>query len=321
MTDSLNVCVGIDAGSSESKLAYADNLSTRIIAVLDGLDLNAIREEAEAFFDEPVFACVAAVPENFTRAQRDDLRIRAGSSGFGKIEIIPEHEAVILGLGGSGRTLVYDLGASACRMFMLDGAELIESVTVGDVCGREFDRKLSEYLAERFRIEAVDVNDVRRIKHALSEENYAVWRETRILRDELERLLHFPVKRTGRILSRLERVHNPDRIILTGGSIKVPCVWKVLTGSVSVKPEYRGNIIAEGAASRAMTLQNGSREARKADNSAKIRELRAAIISIEELLTRRQKDRVYAIFRQAEGINDSTVLAMMENLIREIKNA
>ena len=45
------------------------------------------------------------------------------------------------------------------------------------------------------------------------------------------------------------------------------------------------------------------------------------MIGLEEKLTRRQKDRVYAMFRQAEGINDTGIIALMENLIRDIRNA
>ena len=317
----MNVCVGIDAGTSESKLAYSDELGTRIIASLGGFDMTALREEAEGFFDEPVFSCVAAVPENFTRIQRDDLRIRSRTSGFENMEIIPEHDAVILALGGTGRTLVYDLGASGCRMLMIDGPELTESVIIDDVCGQEFDRRLEEYLIERFRIETVDAGDLARIRNALSAETMTTWRETRILRGELERLIHFPVKRTARVLARMERVHHPARIILTGGCVKIPCVWTTLAEAMSTKPEYRGNLVAEGAAFRARALQKGTRQSQKSDNAARIRELRADMIGLEEKLTRRQKDRVIAMFRQAEGINDAGIIALMENLIRDIRNA
>ena len=317
----LNVCVGIDAGSFESKLAYSDELSTRIIAVLEGLDMNALREEAEGFFDEPVFLCVAAVPENFTRIERDNLKIRATACGFNKTEIIPEHEAIILALGECGRTLIYDLGYSGCRIFMIDGENLIDSAIVDDVCGREFERKFGEYLAERCCVEAVDTNDIRRIRHTLSSEEPAVWREVKIFRDELDRLEHFAVKRSARVLARMERVYVPERVILTGGNVKSPSVWRVIEATLRAKPEYRGNIVAEGAASMARTLQKGSVKAERADNSAGIRKLRGEIIGLEEILTRRQKDRIYAMFRQAEGINDAGIISLMENLIRDIRNA
>lgn len=321
MTEGLNVCVGIDAGSYESKLAYADELNTRIIAVLAGLDMNALREEAEGFFGEPVFSCVAAVPENFTRVERDNLKLRAGACGFDKIEIIPEHEAMILALGECGRTLVYDLGYSGCRIFALDAERLVDSEILNEVCGREFERKFGEYLAERFGVEAVDVNDVRRIMHTLSVEESAMWREGRIFREELDRVEHFAVKRTARVLTRMARVLGPERVVLTGGNVKSPNVWRVIEETLMVKPEYRGNVVAEGAANRAREVQKVSVKAERADNSEKIRELRGEIIGLEDMLTRRQKDRIYGMFRQAEGLNDAGIIALMEDMIRDIRNA
>ena len=61
--------------------------------------------------------------------------------------------------------------------------------------------------------------------------------------------------------------------------------------------------------------------AKRPDNAARLRELRAGMLELEERLTRRQKDRVYAMFRQAEGINDAGIIALMENMIREIRSA
>ena len=309
--DSLNVCAGIDAGSYESKLAYSDELSTRIIARLPGFDMNALREEAEAFFEEPVFSCVTAV--------HGGRRITAGASGFNEVEVLTASEA--LGFVLPGRTLVYDLGASGCRMFMLDDGELAESETADDVCGNEFDRRFADYLAERFRAETVDVSEARRIKHELSDREGTTWHEVRILREELERLIHFPVKRTARILQRMAKVHRPDSVIVTGGSVKIPCVMKVLADVLGSVPEYRGNVIAEGASFRARELQKGGRRKQKTDTSSRIRELRAGIIGLEDKLTRKQKDRLYAMFRQAEGINDAGIIALMEKLIREIRSA
>ena len=63
----LNVCAGIDAGSSCSKLAYSDNLGTRILARSDGQDFMTLREEAEIFFDEPVFRALSLYMTTYLR--------------------------------------------------------------------------------------------------------------------------------------------------------------------------------------------------------------------------------------------------------------
>lgn len=312
--DSLNVCVGIDAGSYESKLAYSDELSTRIIARVPGFDLNALREEAEAFFDEPIFSCVAAV----------NMRAKTKDTGFTNIDEITQSEAIIFALEDESRKIVYDFGESSSRIYVIDAHEVLDKIIIEDVCGKIINKNFAEYLCERYSLDAKDANilsEAQRIKHALSIEGYAIWRELKIYRDELERIIHFPVKRAARIIHRLMRVHKPEKIILTGGSIKIPEVWHVISAVLGTKPEYRGNIIAEGAASKARDIQRSTRKNKKPDTAVKIRELRNGMLELEERLTRRQKDRVYAMFRQAEGINDAGIIALMENLLREIRNA
>ena len=309
----LNVCAGIDAGSYESKTAYTDELSTRIIARLDGFDLRALREEIEAYFDEPVFSCVAAY----------DSRVKTEGTGFTDVNWLTQGEAVCLGLGSEGRHVVYDLGESACRMYAVDGGEVIEKVTVDDVCGRVITRNFAEYLCDRYGFDMKGGNvehESRRIKHTLSVEDFAVWHELKIYRYEFERLIHFPVKRTGRILQRLVKVYRPDGVILTGGSIKIPEVRRVLSELTGITTEYRENLIAEGAAARARELQKGSRHSENWNTAGRLRELRAGMIELEEKLTRQQKDRVYALFRQAEGMNDEGIITLMEGLIRELRS-
>ncbi|MBQ7216518.1 MAG: hypothetical protein IJS39_11120 [Synergistaceae bacterium] len=314
----LSVCVGIDAGSYESKLAYSDELGTRILARLEGFDLTALREEAEAFCEEPVFSCVAALPD-------DGRRLRTEETGFTEVYEIPQSEAVILGLGREGRNIVCDLGASACRIYALDEHEVIDREEITDFCGKTIDRDFGEYIAERFTLNPKDPAisaETRRMKHTLTENDSAVWREVKVFRYELERLIHFPAKKTARVLQRFVRVHKPEGLILTGGSMKIPEVWRVFGEVAGLNPEYRGNLIAEGAAAKAREIQKDSARklTAKPDTASRLRELRADVLEIEDRLTRRQKDRVYALFRQAEGIHDEGAIALMENLIREIRS-
>ena len=309
----LSVCAGIDAGTRESKLAYSDGLGTRIIARLEGFDLLALREESEAYFDEPVFSCVVA----------SDSRVRPENSGFSDVHVIPQSEAVILGLGRDEKNIVCDFGESAFRMYVVNAHEVIDAETVSDVCGKVIDENFAEYLAERYCFRMSDsevMHEARRIKHALTDNEITSWRERDIYRYELERVIHFPVKRSARTLQRLVRVHKPEGVILTGGSIKIPEVRRVISDVLGISPEYRGNLIAEGAAVKARELQRDNARAKRPDNAARLRELRAKMLELEDRLTRRQKDRVYAIFRQAEGINDAGIITLMENMMREIRS-
>lgn len=314
----LNASVGIDAGSVSSKLAYSDTLGTRILANVGGFDAVSLREEAEIFFDEPVYSCVVAVNETMNSRQREKLRTSAILSGFRDVEIIGSNEAIILGLGDDARTLVCDLGASRSAFTALEDGEILESVDV-DVCGDMFDRVFADYLVERKLLKKVDGNilrEARRIKHILSSEPSRLWHNVTIYREDFERLVYFPIKRASHTFNRMRKVWKPERIILTGGCSKIPVVREFF-----VDAEILDGLIAKGASLHALSMTK--QEARKniSDNASRIRELRAEILGIEELLTRAQKDRLYVMFRQVEGANDSGMTEMMENMIEEIKNA
>lgn len=321
-----HVYVGIDAGTRTSKLGYSDSLSTRIIACLEGFDINALREEAEVFFDEPVFSCVIAVPESFSRKQREDVMFSAKANGYsGEVEIITAHDAMRSALPDDKNILVCDMGASKTEFVVMNRNEVLANESVNDVCGNSFDNAFSEYLADLRLIDAIDANLMReamRIKRVLSEREIMTWHNREIIRDDFERLIYFPVKRLSHVADKFMRIHKPKRIIMTGGTCNIPLVRRIFAGiSPEIQTEFDLNLIVKGAALKARSQSKESLKNAKLNMSEKIKELRAGIIELEERLTRNQKDRLYAMFKQAEGLNDSGSIALMENLIREIKNA
>ena len=314
----LNVCVGIDAGSNTSKLAY----DSKLIAELENFDLLKLREEAEIYFDEPIFSCVVAVPDNYSRRQNDDVVFSAKKADFKNVTIITAHEAINLALNYE-RALVYDFGASRSELTVFVDNEILENVIINDVCGNEFDRVFAEWLSERFTLNLMKVllKKAEEIKISLSENDYVTWRDVNITRDDLERLIHFTVKRAAHVAKRLMRVYNPESFILTGGCARIPSVRKIFTQVVKDNIEINESLIANGASIKAISLTTGDKASERFDTAAKIRELRGSLLELEELLTRKQKDRLYILFRQAEGINDPKIISLMENLIREIKEA
>ncbi len=321
----LNVCVGIDAGSSSSKLAFSDDKGTRLIGSTGGFDALTLREAAEVFFDEPVFSCVIAVPENFTRRQRDDVNAASKRAGFRDADIITAYEAMTLALDFPGKVLVYDFGASKSDMVVFESGEVIESVTLDDICGNVFDDVFAGWLSDRFTLDLIDKNILREraesIKITLSESDYVTWREVNIMRGDFERLIHFTVKRAAHTVQRLLRVHHPERFILTGGCANIPEVRSTLAGLTKFSPELRPGLIAEGAALKGRSLTAENSRTQTTNIAARLREIRAGMIEIEDKLTRTQKDRIYMMFRQVEGINDAGIIALMENMIREIREA
>lgn len=316
----LNVCVGIDKGTNSSKIAVFDEGKAKIIAELENFDLLALREEAEIYFDEPVFSCVIAVPDNFSRRQKDDVIFNAKKSGFKNVTLTTSHEAANLMLGDTEKFLTYDFGASKSDITIFDNGEIIENEIIEDVCGNEFDKIFSEWLIERFTLNLIDKkimsDKAENIKITLSNADYITWRDVKIFREDFERLIHFNIKRSFHTVEKLKRIYKPERFILTGGCSNIPEVRKIFKGF-----EVIDNVIAKGAAMKAASLSNDTNE--KINTASKIRELRGKLMEVEELLTRKQKDRLYILFRQAEGVStvEPEIINFIENLINDIKKS
>lgn len=321
MTD-LNVNVGIDAGSHTSKIAYDD----KKIAGLEGFDLLKLREESEVFFDEPVFSCVIALPDAFTRKQRDDIIFDAKKSGFKKIDVITSHEAIINALRENGRVLVYDFGASKSDIIIFDGdKKILDNEIFNDISGNEFDNVFAQWLSERFTLNLIDEKILRghagKIKINLSLNDFVIWRDVYITRDDFERLIRFTVKRALHTVERFITCYRPRKFIMTGGCSEIPLVKKIFDG-LNIETEFNADLIAQGAAVKARSLSKENRSTDKSGTASKIRELRGELMELEDLLTRKQKDRLYFLFKKAEGIltNDPALITLMENLIKEVRS-
>ncbi len=324
----LNVCVGIDAGTNSSKVAYFDvnENSTKIIAELENFNLLALREEAEIYFDEPIFSCVISVSDNFSRRQKDDVIFSAKKSGFKNVNLITSHEAVKMFMSNNNTDinesiLTYDFGASKSDITLFNYDEIIEDEIIDDVCGNEFDKIFSEWLVERFTLNLIDkkilLNQAENIKITLSNSDYVTWRDVKILREDFERLIHFNVKRSLHTVEKFKRIYKPSRFILTGGCSNIPEVKKIFRGF-----EVIDNIIVKGAAIKAASISNDTsrNKSEKLNTALKIRELRGKLMELEEFLTRKQKDRLYILFRQAEGVSaaEPEIINFIENLINDI---
>ncbi|MBQ3447806.1 MAG: rod shape-determining protein [Synergistaceae bacterium] len=259
-----------------------------------------------------------AVHDDMPSRQRGALRLKAESSGFRDVEIMGQYEALCLGLGDDVRTLVCDFGASRCDFAVIEDGEILEN-SACDVCGDMFDKVFADYLRERRLMKKADefiMSEAKRIKHILSAEESRLWHSMNIYREDFTRLIYFPVMRASRTADRLARVWKPGRFVLTGGCAEIPLVREIFAGSEVIE-----GLAVKGASLKALALTK--QEARKniADSVSRMRELRAELLSIEEGLNRQQKDRLYTLFRQAEGMNDAGIITLMESLIREIRNA
>lgn len=316
----LNVNAGIDAGSHTSKLTHDD----KIIAYLEGFDLLKLREAAEVFFDEPVFSCVIALPDDFTRKQRDDIAFDAKKAGFKNVNLITAHEAMSKAVNNN-RVLVYDFGASKSDIIIFDeNKKILDNEIIHDISGNNFDKIFAEWLSDRFTLDLIDekilLKHAEKIKINLSLNDFVVWREINISREDFERLIYFTVKRAFHVIERFITCYKPDKFIMTGGCCEIPLVKNIFNG---FNAEFNNNLIAWGAAVQAHLLSKDNKHPDKFNNAEKFKELRIKLMEMEEFLTRQQKDRLYFIFKKAEGIltGDPTMINLLENMLKEISRA
>ena len=315
-----SVSVGIDIGSHTSKIAAEE----KIIAALPSGDLLKLREEAEIYFDEPVFSCVIAVPDSFTSREKEALTFDAKKSGFKHTEIISSCEAVFNFLDDDKKILILDLSASKSEFIFADNRKIIESEIASDVCGNEFDKNFSVWLRERFSLDLINENDLlneaENFKRELSVKDKIIYRDVEISREDFEKLIYFSLKKISHAAERFLSCYSPERFILTGGGCEIPAAQKIFAEIFS-KLEIKPNLIALGAAKTAASMSSTQQHAKRLDNSTKIKEIRSEIMTIEDLLTRKQKDRLYGLFRQIEtqAMKNAALIKLLENLINDIK--
>ena len=319
-TANLNVSVGIDVGSHTLKLVGDD----KIIAAVPGFDLLCLREEAEIYFDEPVFSCVIAASDYSDRRQRE-LKIAAKRAGFKNIEIISSHEAILNNFENKNeKILACDFGASRSEIIFFNEGQVIDNEIISDVCGNEFDKIFASWLSERFTLNLINEKDLlaqaEKFKQELSLNEKISWRGVDVFREDFERLVHFSIKRASHTVERFINCYSPKKIIMTGGCVEIPALKKIFS-DLSPKIEFNKNLIVLGAAKKANSLSGARERAKRLDSAAKLKEIRNEIITLEDLLTRKQKDRLYGLFRQIEAAASGVpaLIKLLENLINEIK--
>lgn len=313
MADSKNfISIGIDAGT---KILTAANKG-QITAKLEGFDFNALREESEIFLDDIITSCYIAVPDDYNKRQRDEIIKLASNSGFDDVNIINSYEALIY--ADTGNSLICDFGASKFSMSVIDDNEILDEEFIPDLSGNIIDKIFTEWLSARFNINLADNTKAEHIKIYLSNNNSFTWRGVDILREDFERLIYFQVKRASHTAKKFYRIYRPAKIILTGGMNNIPIIRQIFSEELNIIPEINQDLIAKGAAVAASSDDDKIKA--KIDTAQKFKELRGQILIIEDLLTRSQKDKLYLLVKQAEGINDSGIIEILQNLISEIKS-
>ena len=263
--------------------------------------LQKMKETAEAYLGETVTQAVITVPAYFNDAQRQATKDAGQIAGLEVLRIINEPTAAALAYGlekNDGKTIaVYDLGGGTFDISVLeigDGVFEVKS-TNGDTFlgGEDFDAKIVEYLADKFKAkEGIDLKTDRlalqRLKEAAEKAKIELSSaqsteinqpfitarmeggattplhlvET-ITRADLEKLVDDLVKRTLDPCKKALKdagldAKQIDDVVLVGGMTRMPRVREVVKEFFGKEPHTGVNpdeVVAMGAAIQAGVLQ------------------------------------------------------------------
>ncbi len=256
---------------------------------ISAIILQKLKKDAEDYLGESVTDAVITVPAYFNDAQRQATRDAGRIAGLNVRRIInePTSAALAYGLdhGESQKILVYDLGGGTFDVSVIEiGDNLIEVLaTSGDnhLGGDDFDERIVQYLIKEFKkTEKVKIEKdavaLQRIREAaekakkelsqLSQVNVNLpflWNcksgakhmDINITSAVFNSLTEDLVKRTEQpVLDALSQAGitaaNIDKVILVGGSTRIPAVQamvKRITGKEPCKSLNPDECVADGA--------------------------------------------------------------------------
>ncbi|MCY4605890.1 MAG: Hsp70 family protein [Gemmatimonadetes bacterium] len=238
--------------------------------------LKALKERASRALGRPVSKAVITVPAYFTDAQRQATREAGDLAGLEVVRIINEPTAAALSYESSSeghrKILVYDLGGGTFDVSVVSMeagvVEVLASTGDNHLGGDDFDQVLRERLNVHLETE-LGLADVRqnrllqaRLRRAaegakieLSHQPYARVEEDHIAsvngealhlscelsRADFERDLEEPLARTmqavtGALNDAAVRPSQLDRILLVGGSTRIPRIAQLLAERLGQEP-------------------------------------------------------------------------------------
>jgi len=242
---------------------------------ISAIILRALKQRAEVALGEPVTQAAITVPAYFTDAQRQATKTAGEIAGLEVLQIINEPTAAALAYDlrsdDSERVLVYDLGGGTFDVSVVEitgeVTEVLASHGNNRLGGDDFDRRLQLHLAELFRKEhGVDIPDdaatnarliraAEQAKIRLSSHGFATVREAflgsqgktalhlevEISRQDFEKLLRPLLEETLEAIDRAldDAKLGPeqlDRIILVGGSTRIPLVQQMVEEHLGQPP-------------------------------------------------------------------------------------
>lgn len=258
--------------------------------------LRELKQIAEENLGHPVNKAVITVPAYFTNAQRQATKEAGEIAGLEVVRIINEPTAAALAYGLNREVdqmaLVYDLGGGTFDVSLVEmmGGIVEVRASHGDthLGGDDFDRILAEHTSKLFyKRHQLSLKDNRRamarLTHAaeaakiyLSDfpeasirEEYLAERdgvplhlETKVGRWEFEEMIKDLLARTVESIDKVLQDAELDvtalsRVLLVGGSTRIPAVWELVAEYTNLEPDTEINpdeAVALGAAVQAAII-------------------------------------------------------------------
>jgi len=240
----------------------------------------SLKEAAEEDLGEEVSLAVVTVPAYFDDRKRQAVKRASALGGLEVVRLVNEPTAAALAYGvdsgNQGAVLVYDLGGGTFDVSILQAGDGVFQVlaTRGDsrLGGDDFDRKVAEVLVERFKEETgIDLRSDRlalqkiyqeaeALKIRLSEHKTAEAEvpfiaadrqgprhlESRFTRLEFEELIAGYLEKTlrltrGALLDAGLQSEQIDRVLLVGGSTRIPAVRRAVEKLLGKAPQTEVN--------------------------------------------------------------------------------
>ena len=263
---------------------------------ISAMILQKLKQDAEAYLGEKITQAVITVPAYFSDSQRQATKDAGRIAGLDVLRIINEPTAAALAYGMDKETnqkiLVYDLGGGTFDVSILeigDGVfEVLATNGNNRLGGDDFDQRLMDYIIRQFKSETgIDLSSDRmamqRLKEAAEKAKIELSSmvqtnvnlpfitadstgpkhlDMTITRAKFEELIHDLVEKTRDCMTTAMKDAgltnaNIDKVILVGGSTRVPCVQE-LVKNVTGKEPFKGinpdECVAIGAAIQAGVL-------------------------------------------------------------------
>jgi molecular chaperone DnaK len=263
---------------------------------ISAMILQKIKADAEAFLGEPVTQAVITVPAYFTDSQRQATKDAGKIAGLEVLRIINEPTAAALAYGldkeGEQTILVYDLGGGTFDVSILelgDGVFEVKATSGNNhLGGDDFDQRIMDWLIETFKKDTgIDLRNDRmalqRLKDAAEKAKKELSStltttislpfiaadatgpkhlEVNLTRAKFEEMTRDLVEATlGPTRQALQDAgltpQDIDRVILVGGSTRIPAVQEAIKNLIGKEPSKGVNpdeVVAVGAAIQAGVL-------------------------------------------------------------------